>query len=175
MEKEMTEPLIVDVDSVRITWGKKFTEDWVMFDAGEITDAEFALFNASSNARLLGVTPVMDGDVEHILHLDHPPLSKPILMKHARDFLSIRRLLQRPTASEAIDLLAHPYELIRDYARARIAEWHKQWKEEKEACDETLNTGEENVSPAVSEMTEQELLEAAKKAQADYRREKRTI
>lgn len=121
----MSKPLTVEIDGVRLEWGRRFTENWCWLLAGHITDEELLLFNAAYIDAMLDVGPKGDGLLT--LHWQ-PPYSKSVLRTHLKRFLQVRRLLTEPTQAEAVELLAHGEELIRDYARDHWATWRKGWK-----------------------------------------------
>jgi hypothetical protein len=61
-----------------------------------------------------------------------PPTTAQVEDAHRR-IVTARQTVLFPTKEQAVDLASHPKEKVRDYARARMAEWHRRW--EKEAQD----------------------------------------
>jgi hypothetical protein len=62
------------------------------------------------------------------LFFSRPPYSKELVEQHLQAFLSVRRMLRSPTQAEAVDLLKHESELVREYARDHWSEWRNGWK-----------------------------------------------
>lgn len=126
----MSKPLAVELGGVSVVWAQNFKQDWVTFSAGPyISEAEIILFNSFRlDGRLAGFTNTNPGGPTAILVFHSPPpYSAGHIKQHVQDFLSVRRILKSPTQPEAVDLLAHENDLVREYAREHWVEWRKQW------------------------------------------------
>jgi hypothetical protein len=122
--------VVVEIDGVRAGCGWGFIKNHVQLFAGKTTDAEHVLFSSrSKKVDLTGFHVTHSGVESLVLSPRLPqPYTEALLTRLVKDFLTVRRLLQQPTQAEAVELLAHDHEAVRDYARSHMAEWHKRWQ-----------------------------------------------
>jgi hypothetical protein len=127
----MAELLIVEMGGVRVVWDKSFIQSgwYATFSVKpDISKVEFVLFNREDRAYWLAGLANTGSEPNVILYsLSSSPDPKKCIEENITDFLSVRRILKSPTQTEAVDLLMHENDSIREYARERWAEWSKQW------------------------------------------------